>query len=251
MINEEPHAFAPSTLPSQRSPGVARYVASPVRLSYSDAITDEPSPCEAVSALVPRERRSRTGRARPVATAVVELAGADRRSAALRSTARPRGSPALRAALAPARSAARPLTSYRFSAFALRCARARCTRAPSAAAWPGSRARRVCGRPGGSWRREDSAIASSVGAELQVVAPFASPDRSRTGSPSADGPVGCVFASAKMCSPAQQAARGEFGRAVRANTWKHSANAAASRPARFGLTGEPGGPARNTGRWRM
>jgi hypothetical protein len=61
---------------------------------------------------------------------------------------------------------------------------------------------------------------------------------------------GDVSARSKMCSAE---VRQRFARAglLVLNTMKHCANAAASRPARFGLTGEPAGPARNTGRFRM
>ena len=54
-----------------------------------------------------------------------------------------------------------------------------------------------------------------------------------------------------MCSAGEQALRSRAPASSVRYTWKHIANAAASRPARFGLIGEPGGPARNTGRLRM
>ena len=61
---------------------------------------------------------------------------------------------------------------------------------------------------------------------------------------------GFVSARSKMCSAAVRHLVASAGALV-LNTWKQSASAAASRPARFGLIGEPGGPARNTGRLRM
>jgi hypothetical protein len=61
---------------------------------------------------------------------------------------------------------------------------------------------------------------------------------------------GFVSARSKMCSAASRHRLANAG-SLALKIWKQRAKTAASRPARFGLIGEPAGPSRNTGRSRM